>query len=341
MFDTAIRAVLVRLEYFDMKAILVSQHGGPEALEWRDHEVGEPGPGEVKLRQEAVGLNFIDVYFRTGLYPAPNGLPLVPGNEAAGVVTAVGEGVSLFKQGDRIAYAGPIGAYAEERLITADKLVKVPDGIALDVAAGMMLKGMTAEYLLRRTYEVKPGDTILYHAAAGGVGLIVGQWAKALGAIVIGTVGSPEKAELAAAHGYDHVINYRTEDFVSRVKEITGGKGADVVYDSVGKDTFPGSLDCLKPRGLWASFGQSSGPIEPFNIGILAQKGSLFATRPTLFTYIASRPELVASADALFDVVSRGVVNIEINQRYPLAEAAQAHEDLEGRRTTGTTVLLP
>jgi NADPH2:quinone reductase len=324
-----------------MKAIVVSKHGGPEVLEWRDHEVGNPGPGEVRIRQEAVGLNFIDVYFRTGLYPAPQGLPLVPGNEAAGVVTAVGEGVSLFKEGDRIAYAGPIGAYAQERVIEAAKIVKVPDDIALDVAASMMLKGMTAEYLLRRTYDVKPGDTILYHAAAGGVGLIVGQWAKALGATVIGTVGSSEKAELASANGYDHVINYRTEDFVERVREITGGKGADVVYDSVGKDTFPGSLDCLRPRGLWASFGQSSGPIEPFNIGILSQKGSLYATRPTLFTYIATRPELEASASALFDMVSRGVVKIDINQRYPLAEAAQAHSDLEGRKTTGTTVLLP
>jgi NADPH2:quinone reductase len=300
-----------------------------------------PVPGEVRIRQEAVGLNFIDVYFRTGLYPAPQGLPLVPGNEAAGVVTAVGEGVSLFKEGDRIAYAGPIGAYAQERVIEAAKIVKVPDDIALDVAASMMLKGMTAEYLLRRTYDVKPGDTILYHAAAGGVGLIVGQWAKALGATVIGTVGSSEKAELASANGYDHVINYRTEDFVERVREITGGKGADVVYDSVGKDTFPGSLDCLRPRGLWASFGQSSGPIEPFNIGILSQKGSLYATRPTLFTYIATRPELEVSASALFDMVSRGVVKIDINQRYPLAEAAQAHSDLEGRKTTGTTVLLP
>jgi len=324
-----------------MKAIVVSKHGGPEVLEWRHHEVGNPGPGEVRIRQEAVGLNFIDVYFRTGLYPAPQGLPLVPGNEAAGVVTAVGEGVSLFTEGDRIAYAGPIGAYAQERVIEAAKIVKVPDDIALDVAASMMLKGMTAEYLLRRTYDVKPGDTILYHAAAGGVGLIVGQWAKALGATVIGTVGSSEKAELASANGYDHVINYRTEDFVERVREITGGKGADVVYDSVGKDTFPGSLDCLKPRGLWASFGQSSGPIEPFNIGILSQKGSLYATRPTLFTYIATRPELEASANALFDMVSRGVVKIDINQRYPLAEAAQAHSDLEGRKTTGTTVLLP
>jgi NADPH2:quinone reductase len=324
-----------------MKAIVVSKHGGPEVLEWRDHEVGNPGPGEVRIRQEAVGLNFIDVYFRTGLYPAPQGLPLVPGNEGAGVVTAIGEGVSLFKEGDRIAYAGPIGAYAQERVIEATKIVKVPNDIALDVAASMMLKGMTAEYLLRRTYDVKPGDTILYHAAAGGVGLIVGQWAKALGATVIGTVGSSEKAELASANGYDHVINYRTEDFVERVREITGGKGADVVYDSVGKDTFPGSLDCLRPRGLWASFGQSSGPIEPFNIGILSQKGSLYATRPTLFTYIATRPELEASANALFDVVSRGVVKIDINQRYPLAEAAQAHSDLEGRKTTGTTVLLP
>ncbi|WP_375588568.1 quinone oxidoreductase [Hoeflea alexandrii] len=324
-----------------MKAIVVSKHGGPEVLEWRDHEVGNPGPGEVRIRHEAVGLNFIDVYFRTGLYPAPQGLPLVPGNEGAGVVTAIGEGVSLFKEGDRIAYAGPIGAYAQERVIEATKIVKVPNDIALDVAASMMLKGMTAEYLLRRTYDVKPGDTILYHAAAGGVGLIVGQWAKALGATVIGTVGSSEKAELASANGYDHVINYRTEDFVERVREITGGKGADVVYDSVGKDTFPGSLDCLRPRGLWASFGQSSGPIEPFNIGILSQKGSLYATRPTLFTYIATRPELEASANALFDVVSRGVVKIDINQRYPLAEAAQAHSDLEGRKTTGTTVLLP
>lgn len=324
-----------------MKAILVSKHGGPEVLEWRDHEVANPGAGEVRIRHEAVGLNFIDVYFRTGLYPAPNGLPLVPGNEGAGVVTAIGEGVTRFKEGDRIAYAGPIGAYAEERVIAAEKIVKVPDAIELDVAAGMMLKGMTAEYLLCRTHKVQAGDTILFHAAAGGVGLIAGQWAKALGATVIGTVGSAEKAELASANGYDHVINYRTEDFVERVKEITDGKGVDVVYDSVGKDTFPGSLDCLRPRGLWASFGQSSGPVEPINIGLLSQKGSLFATRPTLFTYIASREDLEASANALFDVVSRGVVKIDINQRYPLAEAAQAHTDLEGRKTTGVTVLKP
>jgi NADPH2:quinone reductase len=324
-----------------MKAIVVSTHGGPEVLEWRDHAIGSPGPGEVLIRQEAVGLNFIDVYFRTGLYPAPNGLPLVPGNEGAGVVEALGEGVTTMKIGDRVAYAGPIGAYVQQRVIAADRLVKVPDGIALDVAASMMLKGMTAEYLLRRTFEVKPGDTILFHAAAGGVGLIAGQWAKALGATVIGTVGSAEKAKLASANGYDHVINYREEDFVARVKDITGGKGVDVVYDSVGKDTFPGSLDCIRPRGMWASFGQSSGPIEPFNIGILSQKGSLYATRPTLFTYIASRAELEASAGALFDVVAKDHVKIEINQRYPLAEAARAHSDLEGRKTTGTTVLLP
>ncbi|MCY0146667.1 quinone oxidoreductase [Hoeflea sp. G2-23] len=322
-----------------MKAIVVSSHGGPEVLEWRDHPVGDPGPGEVRIRHEAVGLNFIDVYFRTGLYPAPNGLPLVPGNEAVGVITAVGEGVSTLKQGDRVAYVGPLGAYAEERVILADRLVKIPDSIEFDIAAAMMLKGMTAEYLLRRTFEVKAGDTILFHAAAGGVGLIAGQWAKALGATVIGTVGSSEKAALASANGYDHVINYRTEDFVGRVKEITGGKGADVVYDSVGKDTFPGSLDCLRPRGLWVSFGQSSGPIGPIDFGILAKKGSLFATRPSVFTYTASRADLETSAQSLFDVVSRGIVKIGVNQRYPLAEAARAHADLEARKTTGTTVL--
>lgn len=324
-----------------MKAILVSQHGGPEVLEWRDHPVGDPGRGDVRIRHEAIGLNFLDVYFRTGLYPAPSGLPLVPGNEAAGVVIGVGEGVSSLREGDRVAYAGPIGAYAQERVIAADRLVKVPDSVELDVAAGMMLKGMTAEYLLRRTHEVKAGQTILFHAAAGGVGLIAGQWAKALGATVIGTVGSAQKAELASAHGYDHVINYREEDFVARVKDITGGKGVDVVYDSVGKDTYPGSLDCLRPRGLWVSFGQSSGPIDPIDIGILSKKGSLFATRPTLFTYIASRADLEASAEALFDVVTRGTVRIELNQRYALSDAAQAHRDLEGRKTTGTTVLTP
>ncbi|MCZ4287418.1 quinone oxidoreductase family protein [Hoeflea alexandrii] len=324
-----------------MKAILVSQHGGPEVLEWRDHEAGNPGPGEVRIRQEAVGLNFIDVYFRTGLYPAPKGLPLIPGNEGAGIVTALGEGVSQFNIGDRVAYVGPLGAYAEERLVPAAVLVKVPDSVGLDVAAGMMLKGMTAEYLLCRTFEVKAGDTILFHAAAGGVGLIAGQWAKSIGATVIGTVGSEEKAELARKHGYDHVINYRSEDFVARVKDLTGGRGVDVVYDSVGKDTYPGSLDCLRPRGLWAAFGQSSGAIENFNLGLLAQKGSLYATRPSIFVYNAARADLEKSAAALFDKVARGDVRIDINQRYPLSEAARAHADLEGRKTTGTTVMLP
>lgn len=324
-----------------MKAILVSQHGGPEVLEWRDHEAGNPGPGEVRIRQEAVGLNFIDVYFRTGLYPAPKGLPLIPGNEGAGIVTALGEGVSQFNIGDRVAYVGPLGAYAEERLVPAAVLVKVPDSVGLDVAAGMMLKGMTAEYLLCRTFEVKAGDTILFHAAAGGVGLIAGQWAKSIGATVIGTVGSEEKVELARKHGYDHVINYRSEDFVARVKDLTGGRGVDVVYDSVGKDTYPGSLDCLRPRGLWAAFGQSSGAIENFNLGLLAQKGSLYATRPSIFVYNAARADLEKSAAALFDKVARGDVRIDINQRYPLSEAARAHADLEGRKTTGTTVMLP
>lgn len=324
-----------------MKAILVSQHGGPEVLEWRDHEAGNPGPGEVRIRQEAVGLNFIDVYFRTGLYPAPKGLPLIPGNEGAGIVTALGEGVSQFNIGDRVAYVGPLGAYAEERLVPAAVLVKVPDSVGLDVAAGMMLKGMTAEYLLCRTFAVKAGDTILFHAAAGGVGLIAGQWAKSIGATVIGTVGSEEKAELARKHGYDHVINYRSEDFVARVKDLTGGRGVDVVYDSVGKDTYPGSLDCLRPRGLWAAFGQSSGAIENFNLGLLAQKGSLYATRPSIFVYNAARADLEKSAAALFDKVARGDVRIDINQRYPLSEAARAHADLEGRKTTGTTVMLP
>ena len=249
--------------------------------------------------------------------------------------------MSQFKVGDRVAYVGPLGAYAEERLVPAAVLVKVPDSVGLDVAAGMMLKGMTAEYLLCRTFAVKAGDTILFHAAAGGVGLIAGQWAKSIGATVIGTVGSEEKAELARKHGYDHVINYRSEDFVARVKDLTGGRGVDVVYDSVGKDTYPGSLDCLRPRGLWAAFGQSSGAIENFNLGLLAQKGSLYATRPSIFVYNAARADLEKSAAALFDKVASGDVRIDINQRYPLSEAARAHADLEGRKTTGATVLVP
>ncbi|MET0575355.1 MAG: quinone oxidoreductase [Mesorhizobium sp.] len=323
------------------KAIQIAAHGGPEALRYVDVDPGKPGKGEVLIRHTAIGLNFIDVYYRTGLYAAPNGLPLIPGGEAAGVVLELGEGVSDLKVGDRVAYAVGLGAYCEQRTIAAEKLVKMPDGVSSEQAAGMMLKGMTAEYLLRRTFKVKPGDTILFHAAAGGVGLILGQWAKHLGATVIGTASSAEKIELARAHGFDHVINYRDRDFVADVKEITGGKMCDVVYDSVGKDTFPGSLDCLKPFGLFASFGQSSGPIPPFNLALLAQKGSLYATRPTLFVYNAKREALVASAAALFDVVSKGIVKIKINQRFQLKDAGQAHADLEARKTTGTTILLP
>ncbi|WP_150525844.1 quinone oxidoreductase family protein [Roseibium sediminis] len=322
-------------------AIRVHKTGGPEVLTWETVDVPAPAAGEIRIRHTAIGLNFIDTYFRTGLYPAPNGLPFIPGNEGAGEVVAVGEGVSGLREGDRVAYAGPIGSYSEERVIAADRVVKVPEGIDDKSAAAMMLKGMTAQYLLRQTYKVGPETTLLFHAAAGGVGLIAGQWAAHLGATVIGTVGSEEKAELARANGYAHVINYRTENFVERVKEITGGKGCDVVYDSVGKDTYPGSLDCLKPLGLWASFGQSSGPIQDFNLGLLAQKGSLFATRPTLFTYIATHEKLEQTASDLFSVVRSGAVNIAINQEYGLSDAARSHEELEGRKTTGASVLVP
>ena len=324
-----------------VKAIRIHEHGGPEALRYEDVDPGKPGKGEVLLRHTAIGLNFIDTYFRTGLYPSPSGLPLILGGEAAGEVIALGEGVDTLRMGDRVAYTGGPGSYVEQRVMPADRLVKIPDGVSDEEAAGMMLKGMTAEYLLRRTYAVKPGDKVLYHAAAGGVGLIFGQWARHLGVDVIGTVGSAEKAELARAHGYAHVVNYRETDFVKAVADITGGAKCDVVYDSVGKDTFEGSLDCLRPRGLLVSFGQSSGAVPPVNIGILSQKGSLYLTRPTLFGYIASRAELEESAAALFEVVRSGAVKIRINQRYPLAEAAQAHADLEGRKTTGTTVLIP
>lgn len=322
------------------KAVRIHEHGGPEVLRYEDFDPGRPGAGEALIRHNAIGVNFIDVYYRTGLYNAP-ALPLTPGGEGAGIVLQTGEGVDWLKPGDRVAYTTQLGAYAEERIIAADRLVKIPDGIADDQAAAMMLKGLTAEYLLRRTYKVKPGDTILYHAAAGGVGLFVGQWAKHLGATVIGTASTPEKIALAKAHGYDHVIDYRGKDFVEEVLAITGGRKCDVVYDSVGNDTFPGSLDCLRPMGMFVSFGQSSGPVPPFSISLLAQKGSLFATRPSLFTYIAKRADLETAAAALFDVVGRGAVKIEINQRYALKDAAQAHRDLEGRRTTGTSVLQP
>lgn len=321
-------------------AIRIHQTGGPEVLSWEPVEVPSPAAGEIRIRHTAVGLNYIDVYFRTGLYAAP--LPLIPGFEAAGVVEAVGEGVTRFKTGDRVAYSsGPVGAYAEVRNLAADRVVAIPDGVSDAEAAAMMLQGMTAEYLLRRTYKVKPGDTILIHAAAGGVGLIACQWAKHLGATVIGTVGSDEKAELARAHGCDYPIVYTREHFQARVLEITNGAKLPVVYDSVGKDTFAKSLDCLAPLGLMVLFGQASGPVPPFDLGQLAAKGSLFITRPTLFSYTAGRADLEASAGALFEVVKSGVVKIPVKQTYALREAAQAHRDLEARKTTGSTVLLP
>jgi len=324
-----------------VKAIRIHQPGGPEALVWEEVEVGAPGPGEVRLKQTAVGLNYIDVYHRTGLYPVPS-LPSAIGLEAAGVVEALGEGVADLAVGDRVAYASPpVGAYAEARLMPADRLVKLPERIDDRQAAAMMLQGMTVQYLIRRTYRVQPGETVLFHAAAGGVGLIACQWLSRLGATVIGTVGSAEKAALARAHGCHHTINYREEDFVARVKEITDGAGVPVVYDSVGKDTFEGSLTCLRPFGLMVSFGNASGPVPPFELGRLAALGSLYITRPTLMTYTAQRADLENAAAELFDAVLTAAVKIEVNQTYPLAEAAQAHRDLEARKTTGSTILLP
>ncbi len=323
------------------KAVRIHATGGPEVLTYEEVETAAPGAGQAVVRQTAIGLNFLDVYYRTGLYPAPNGMPLTPGGEGAGVVSALGEGVTDLKIGDRVAYTAPLGAYCEERVIAADRLVKIPDGVSDEQAAALMLKGMTAAYLVLRSHAVQRGETILCHAAAGGVGLLLGQWAKHLGATVIGTAGGPDKAALALTNGYDHVIDYTKEDFVPRVLEITGGAKCDAVYDSVGKDTWAGSLDCLKPLGIFVSFGQSSGPIPPFPITMLSQKGSLFVTRPTLFVYIAKRPDLERYAAAMFDVVGRGVVNVSINQRYALKDAAKAHADLEARRTTGTTILIP
>jgi len=322
------------------KAIRMYETGGPEVLLWEDYDPGQPGPGEALVRHEAVGLNYIDVYHRSGLYPLPS-LPGIPGMEGAGVIEAIGEGVSEVTVGDRVAYAGlPPGAYAQSRIMPGHRLVKLPDSISTHQGAAMMLQGMTARYLLKGCYEVKAGDTILIHAAAGGVGLIVCQWAKHLGATVIGTVGSAEKAELAGSHGCDFPIRYREEDFVSRVKEITQGRGVDVVYDSIGQDTFMQSLDCLRPMGMVVSFGQASGPIEPLDIGILAAKGSLFLTRPSLMAYTAERQDLLAHAHDLFEVVEKGAVTIKVHQTYPLAEAARAHRDLEGRKTTGSAVLV-
>ena len=319
------------------KAVRFHKPGGPEVLVYEDVEVGEPGPGQARVRNTVVGLNFIDTYHRSGLYPLP--LPSGIGLEAAGVVDALGDGVDYLKVGDRVAYAGgPVGAYAEMRLIPADRLVKVPEGISDEQAAAMMLKGLTVQYLIRRTYRVEKGETVLFHAAAGGVGLIACQWLKALGVTVIGTVGSDEKAAIAKAHGCHHTIVYTRENFVERVLEITGGKKVPVVYDSVGKDTFAGSLDCLMPRGLLAVFGNGSGPVAAFDLNVLAAKGSLYVTRPSLMVYTGRREDLVASANELFDVVKSGKVKIEINQRYALKDATQAHRDLEGRKTTGSTV---
>jgi NADPH2:quinone reductase len=321
-------------------AIRVHAYGGPEALRWEEVAVGDPGPGEVRLRQSAVGLNYIDTYHRTGHYKLAS-LPAVIGMEGAGTVEAVGPGVTDFKVGDRVAYAGALGGYADERLIAADRLVKLPPGIDEKTAAAMMLQGMTVRYLLRETYRCTAETVMLFHAAAGGVGLIACQWGRAIGATMIGTVGSDEKVRLAKEHGCTHVINYRTEDYVARVKEITKGEGCDVVYDSVGKDTFPSSLDCLKPKGLWVSFGNASGPVPPFEIGILSAKGSLYATRPTVMTYTARRADLLANAADLFDMVDKGAVKIVVNHTYPLREAASAHRDLEARKTAGSVVLIP
>ena len=315
----------------------IHQVGGPDVLTWEEIDVPAPGRGQAVVAQTAAGLNFIDVYHRTGLYPV-RAFPAIIGNEGAGVVEAVGEGVTEVAVGDRVTYCMSIGSYAERRLIKSKLLVKIPDGVSDQQAAAMMLKGCTVQYLIRQIFPVTSGDTILFHAAAGGCGLIACQWAKHLGATVIGTVGTEEKAELARAHGCDHAIVYSNESFPERVREITDGRGVPVVFDSVGKDTFAGSLDCLQPRGLMVSFGNASGAVEPFSPALLAQKGSLFLTRPTLATYTATRAQLEQTTSDLFDVVASGAVRIEVKQRYPLAEAAQAHRDLEGRRTTGSTV---
>jgi NADPH2:quinone reductase len=321
------------------KAVRYHKQGGPEVLQVDDVAVGDPGAGQARVRHAAIGVNFVDTYQRSGLYPMQ--LPSVAGNEGAGVVEAVGPNVTSVKAGDRVTYTGLPGSYCEVRLVPADRLVKLPDGVNEEMAASMTLKGMTVQYLIHRTYAVKAGDTVLWHAAAGGVGLIACQWLKAIGATTIGTVGSDDKAELAKAHGCHHVINYNKENFVERVKAITGGKGLPVVYDAVGKTTWEGSLECLRPRGLMVSFGNASGPVAPVNLGILASKGSLYVTRPTLATYIASRPDLEETAKSLFEVVKSGKVKIETSKRYKLADAQSAHRDLEGRKTTGSIILVP
>ncbi len=322
------------------KAIRINRTGGPEVMEYVDVEVGEPGPGQARVRHEAIGVNFIDVYFRSGLYPHP--LPAGLGKEGAGVVEAIGAGVTEVAVGDRVVYAGgPNGAYAEVRNIPSETLLRLPDAISFETGAAMMLQGLTVQYLFNRTIKLKAGDTILFHAAAGGVGLIAAQWARAIGVNMIGTVGSEQKAELARAHGCAHVINYNTENFVERVLEITGGKKVSVVYDSIGKDTFTGSLDCLRPLGLMVSFGNASGPVPDFSLAELSSRGSLFITRPTLFAYAASRGELEEMAADLFQMVASGKVKIDVHQRYALADAARAHEELEARKTTGSSILVP
>jgi NADPH2:quinone reductase len=321
------------------KAVRYHKQGGPEVLQIDDVQVGDPGQGQVRIRHTAIGVNFVDTYQRSGLYPMQ--LPAVAGNEAAGVVDAVGAGVTDLKAGDRVAYTGLPGSYCEQRLVPADRMVKLPQGISDEQAASMMLKGLTVHYLIHTTYPVKKGETVLWHAAAGGVGLIACQWLKALGVVTIATAGSDAKTALAKAHGADHVINYTTEKFVDRVKAITGGKGVPVVYDSVGKSTWEGTLDCLSPRGLVVSFGNASGPVAPVNLGILSTKGSLYVTRPTLATHIASRADLVERSNSLFDIVKSGKVKIETTAKYKLADAAQAHRDLESRKTTGSVILVP
>jgi NADPH:quinone reductase len=321
------------------KAVRFHKQGGPEVMQYEDVQVGDPGPGQARIRHTAIGVNFVDTYQRSGLYPMQ--LPQVAGNEAAGVIEAVGQGVSDLKAGDRVAYTGLPGSYCDVRVVPADRLVKLPQGITEEQAASMMLKGLTVHYLIHTTYPVKKGETVLWHAAAGGVGLIACQWLKAMGVTVIGTAGSDEKASLAKAHGAEHVVNYSRENFVERVQNITGGKKVPVVYDSVGKTTWEGSLECLRPRGLMVSFGNASGPVAPVNLGILSAKGSLYVTRPTLATHIATRADLVQRSNDLFEMVASGKLKIETTKRYKLADAQQAHRDLEGRKTTGSIVLQP
>lgn len=321
------------------KAMRFHRTGGPEVLQADEVQVGEPGAGQVRIRHTAIGVNFLDTYQRSGLYPMP--LPQIAGNEGAGVVEAVGSGLTELKPGDRVCYTGLVGAYCEQRLAPADRMVKLPEGISEATAASMLLKGLTVHYLIHTTYPVQAGETVLWHAAAGGVGLIACQWLRALGVTVIGTAGSDEKCALAKAHGATHVINYSKENFVERVKALTGGKGVPVVYDSVGKSTWEGTLDCLQPRGLIASFGNASGAVPPVNLGILSTKGSLYVTRPTLATHIATRADLLARSNALFDIVKSGKVRIQTTASYKLASAAQCHTDLESRKTTGSVILVP